>query len=109
MASLAVRIAQSKMVSRRRGKPVKVMLYDESLGHLHQDTQKAVLEAVKRMAGEMFRQLLVVTHAPAVEQVADQMIEVTMDSQGAASAQRTDGGGGHPVLAGSVDGGEHVE
>ncbi|MEM1873172.1 MAG: SMC family ATPase [Acidilobaceae archaeon] len=72
MLSIVSRIALASMVSNKR---VSVLILDEPTEYLDAEARKTVFETIREVAGYI-DQIIVVTHDPEVEDIADTLVHV---------------------------------
>ena len=75
LANLALRVAISEHVRFQSGGTVGLLVLDEVFGPLDEDRKTRMLQALESLRGR-FRQVLVVTHDPAIKEQLPNAIEV---------------------------------
>lgn len=81
MVDLSLRAALTKFLAHRSGAQIGIFALDEGLGALDEDNQPAVMEAI-RIVAQDFEKTLVITHIPALQDAMPQRIEVTRGIDG---------------------------
>ncbi len=75
LANLALRVAISEQVRFQSGGAVGLLVLDEVFGPLDEDRKARMLQALEQLRGR-FRQILVVTHDPAIKEQLPNALEV---------------------------------
>jgi exonuclease SbcC len=78
---LAIRVALSKVLSKRAGTKLQFLAIDEGLGSLDQAGKDEVVEAITGLKGD-FKKILVVTHIQELKNLFPTRIEVYKDEEG---------------------------
>ena len=80
-ANFALRVALSKLVARRAGARVQLLVVDEGFGTQDADGLERLVEAIKAIQDD-FEKVLVVTHIPEMKEVFPVRIEVRKTPRG---------------------------
>ncbi len=81
MVDLALRVALSKFLAHRAGAEIRLFVLDEGLGACDQVNRQAVMQAIRAVAQE-FGKVLVITHIAELQDALPQRIEVTKGPDG---------------------------
>jgi DNA repair protein SbcC/Rad50 len=79
VVALSLRLALSELIQERQGRPMSLLILDEVFGSLDSDRRQNVLDRLASIKGR-FSQILVISHIEEINQVADQCIYLTRDS-----------------------------
>ena len=90
LANLALRVAISEHVHLQSGGSIGLLVLDEVFGPLDEDRKARMLLALERLRGR-FRQILVVTHDPSIQEQLPNAIEVVKLSGRRATARPMSG------------------
>ncbi len=88
VVALALRLALSELIQERQGRPMSLLILDEVFGSLDSVRRQSVLDRLASIKGR-FAQILVISHIEEINQVADQCLYVSRDSD-SRSARVTD-------------------
>jgi exonuclease SbcC len=80
-ANFALRIALSKLVARRAGASVQLLVVDEGFGTQDAEGLERIVEAIKAIQDD-FKKVLVITHIPEMKEVFPVRIEVRKTRRG---------------------------
>lgn len=80
VVALALRLALSELIQERNGRPMMLLVLDEVFGSLDVERRQSVLDRLASLKGR-FRQILVISHIEEINQVADQALFLSRDSQ----------------------------
>jgi exonuclease SbcC len=80
-ANFALRVALSKLVARRAGAQVQLLVVDEGFGTQDAEGLERLVEAIKAIQDD-FKKLLVITHIPEMKEVFPVRIEVRKTPRG---------------------------
>jgi exonuclease SbcC len=87
IASLALRLAISKMIADTAGQPLSLLILDEIFGSLDEQRREAVMSLLRGL-GDRFPQVILITHIEAAGRDADRVIHIEYDAdRGAARAR----------------------
>jgi exonuclease SbcC len=87
IASLALRLAISKMIADTAGQPLSLLVLDEIFGSLDEQRREAVMNLLRGL-GDRFPQVILITHVEAAGRDADRVIHIEYDAdRGAARAR----------------------
>jgi exonuclease SbcC len=84
VVDLALRLALSELIQERNGRPMTLFVLDEVFGALDMERRQSVLDRLASLKGR-FRQVLVISHIEEINQVADQALFLTRDSESRAT------------------------
>lgn len=79
--NLAIRLALSRLLTRRAGAKLQFLIIDEGFGTQDEQGKYKIVEAINAIS-EDFAKILVVTHDPELKEAFPQRIEVTRGSNG---------------------------
>lgn len=87
IASLALRLAISRMIADTAGQPLSLLVLDEIFGSLDQQRRDAVVTLLRGL-GDRFAQVILITHVDGVGVHADRVIHVEYDADSGSARTR---------------------
>ncbi|HWA14906.1 MAG TPA: SbcC/MukB-like Walker B domain-containing protein, partial [Gemmatimonadales bacterium] len=79
IASLALRLAISKMIADTAGQPLSLLVLDEIFGSLDEQRREAVMNLLRGL-GDRFPQVILITHIEAAGRDADRVLHIEYDA-----------------------------
>lgn len=78
IAAIALRLAISQMIAERAGHPLSLLVLDEPFGSLSEVRRGNVMNLLRQL-GDLFGQILLISHVEETREAADHIIEVRFD------------------------------
>lgn len=94
---LSLRLALSELIREKTFQKFSLLILDEVFGSLDEDRRQSVMEQLREL-GDMFEQVLVISHIEGINEAADRVIEVRYDPERHCSFVR-----GHDIAEGAMD------
>jgi exonuclease SbcC len=92
IASLALRLAISRMIADTAGQPLSLLVLDEIFGSLDEQRREAVMNLLRGL-GDRFPQVILITHIDAAGRDADRVIHVEYDADSGSARVREETAG----------------
>jgi DNA repair protein SbcC/Rad50 len=79
VVALSLRLALSELIQERNGRPMTLLILDEVFGSLDAERRQSVLDRLASLKGR-FNQILVISHIEEINQVADQALYLSRNT-----------------------------
>ncbi len=79
--NFSVRLALSKLLSRRAGSRLQTLVIDEGFGSQDEEGRQRLIDAINTVSNE-FEKILIISHLPELKEAFPSSIEVTKDASG---------------------------